>query len=146
MAVDTFFADRLKCVGKVHIPTVLFGSPATTSVARLCTSKIPVTARTIAQILSDNGPRVLGRNDDHPNELFLQLEEIEPHRLGGAPPRSNGFDGVDAPCRRRQHAPTNAPRLRDGGQDALRGPSRPGSPPSDRSRKKPAREEVNPAA
>ena len=104
-AVDTFFAGTLKGVGKVYIQTVLdyFSRHVW---ARLYTSKMPVTAVQILNnhvlpffeehgvkvetVLSDNGREFCGREDHHPYELFLQLEEIEHRRTQVGRPQSNG--------------------------------------------------------
>ena len=106
VAVDTFFAGTLKGVGKVYIQTVLdcFSRYVW---ARLYTSKMPVTAVPILNnhvlpffeehgvrvetILSDNGREFCGRDDRHPYELFLQLEEIEHRKTKVGRPQSNGF-------------------------------------------------------
>ena len=106
VAVDTFFAGTLKGVGKVYIQTVLdcFSRYVW---ARLYTSKMPVTAVQILNnhvlpffeehevkvetVLSDNGREYCGREDRHPYELFLQLEEIEHRRTKVGRPQSNGF-------------------------------------------------------
>ena len=112
VAVDTFFAGTLKGVGKVYIQTVLdcFSRYVW---ARLYTSKMPVTAVQILNnhalpffedhglkvqtILSDpanpsfNGREYCGRPDQHPYELFLQLEEIEHRTTPVGRPQSNGY-------------------------------------------------------
>ena len=106
VAVDTFFAGTLKGVGKVYIQTVpdCFSRHVW---ARLHTSKMPVTAVQILNnhvlpffeehgvrvetVLSDNGREFCGREDRHPYELFLPLEEIEHRRTKVGRPRSNGF-------------------------------------------------------
>lgn len=41
-------------------------------------------------VLSDNRRELCGRADQHPYELFLQLEQIE-HRTTRVRPQSNGF-------------------------------------------------------
>ena len=105
VAVDTFFAGTLKGVGKVYIQTVLdcFSRHVW---ARLYTSKMPVTAVQVLNnhvlplfeehgvkvetVLSDNGHEFCGREDQHPYELFLQLEEIKHRRTQVGRPQSNG--------------------------------------------------------
>jgi len=42
-------------------------------------------------VLSDNGHDFCGREDQHPYELFLQLEEIEHRRTQVGRPQSNGY-------------------------------------------------------
>jgi len=74
---------------------------------RLYTSKVPVTAVQtlnndvlpffeshnikVKTILTDNGREYCGREDQHPFELFLQLEEIEHRTTKVRRPQSNGF-------------------------------------------------------
>lgn len=45
----------------------------------------------IHTVLSDNGREFCGRPDQHPYELFLQLEEIEHRTTRVRRPQSNGF-------------------------------------------------------
>ena len=93
-------------MGKVYIQTVLdcFSRHVW---ARLYTSKMPVTAVQVLNndvlpfleergvkvetVLSDNGREYCGREDRHPYELFLQLEEIEHRTTQVGRPQSNGF-------------------------------------------------------
>lgn len=106
VAVDTFFVGVLKGVGKVYLQSVIdcFSRYAW---GRLYTNKLPVTAvhvlnndvlpffeqhqARITTILSDNGREFCGRQDQHPYELFLQLEEIEHRTTKVRRPQSNGF-------------------------------------------------------
>jgi transposase InsO family protein len=106
VAVDTFFVGTLKGVGKVYLQAVLdcFSRYAW---GRLYTSKLPLTAvqvmnndvlpffdeqgLRIRTVLSDNGREFCGRPDQHPYELFLQLEEIEHRTTRVRRPQSNGF-------------------------------------------------------
>ena len=46
---------------------------------------------TIDSVLSDNGREFCGRPDQHPYELFLQLEEIEHRTTRVTRPQSNGI-------------------------------------------------------
>ena len=48
-------------------------------------------AARIDAVLSDNGREFCGRDDQHPYELFLQLEEIEHKRTRVKRPQSNGI-------------------------------------------------------
>ena len=109
------------CSDTVYIQTVLdcFSRHVW---ARLYTSKMPVTAVQILNnrvlpffeehgvmvetILSDNGREFRGREDQHPYELFLQLEEIEHRKTKVGRPQSNGFDRTLPP-----HAPGRADHL-----------------------------------
>lgn len=106
VAVDTFFVGTLKGVGKVYLQSVI-DCYSRYSWGRLYTSKLPVTAvhvlnedvlpffeehdARITTILSDNGREFCGRADNHPYELFLQLEEIEHRTTKVRRPQSNGF-------------------------------------------------------
>lgn len=106
VAVDTFFVGTLKGVGKVYLQSVIdcFSRYAW---GRLYTNKLPVTAvhvlnndvlpffeahnAKVSKVLSDNGREFCGRKDQHPYELFLQLEEIEHRTTKARQPQSNGF-------------------------------------------------------
>jgi len=106
VAVDTFFVGSLKGIGRVYLQTVMdcFSRHAW---ARLYTSKLPLTAvhvlnnevlpffdahnTRIVTVLSDNGREFCGRLDQHPYELFLQLEGIEHRTTRVRRPQSNGF-------------------------------------------------------
>ncbi|MBT8335468.1 MAG: IS481 family transposase [Gemmatimonadetes bacterium] len=106
VAVDTFFVGTLKGVGKVYLQAVLdcFSRHVW---GRLYTSKLPLTAVQVLNndvlpffdehgvrvrtVLSDNGREFCGRPDQHPYELFLQLEEIEHRTTKVRRPQSNGF-------------------------------------------------------
>lgn len=106
VAVDTFFVGTLKGVGKVYLQSAIdcFNRHAW---GRLYTSKLPITAvhllnndvlpmyekhhAKVETILSDNGREFCGRPDNHPYELFLQLEEIEHRTTRVRRPQSNGF-------------------------------------------------------
>jgi transposase InsO family protein len=106
VAVDTFFVGTIKGVGRIYMQSVIdchsrFGW------GRLYTSKMPVTAVHILNndvlpyfenhdvrimtVLSDNGREYCGREDNHPYELFLKLEEIEHRTTKVKRPQSNGF-------------------------------------------------------
>ena len=91
VAVDTFFVGTLKGVGKIFLQTAI-DCHSRYAWARLYPSKLPVTAVhlmnndvlptfeahevKIETVLSDNGREFCGRPDQHPYELFLQLEDI----------------------------------------------------------------------
>jgi transposase InsO family protein len=64
-------------------------------------------AAKIDTVLSDNGREFCGRPDQHPYELFLQLEEIEHRTTRVKRPQSNGmlsppndrtWSGISASC------------------------------------------------
>lgn len=106
VAVDTFMVGSLKGVGRVYLQTVIdcFSRYAW---GRLYTTKLPVTAvhvlnndvlpffeqhkAQITTVLSDNGREFCGRKDQHPYELFLQLEGIEHRTTRVRRPQSNGY-------------------------------------------------------
>ncbi len=106
VAVDTFFVGVLKGVGKVYMQSAI-DCHSRYAWARLYPSKLPVTAvhalntdvlpifeehgARIEVVLSDNGREFCGRPDQHPYELFLQLEEIEHRTTKVRRPQSNGI-------------------------------------------------------
>lgn len=106
VAVDTFFVGHLKGVGKVYLQTVI-DCHSRYAWGRLYPNKMPVTAvhvlnndmlpffemhnAKISTVLSDNGREFCGRQDHHPYELFLQLEETEHRTTKVRRPQSNGF-------------------------------------------------------
>lgn len=106
VAVDTFFVGVLKGVGKIYLQTAI-DCHARYAWARLYPSKLPITAvhlmnndviptfeaanAKIDVVLSDNGREFCGRPDQHPYELFLQLEEIEHRTTKVKRPQSNGI-------------------------------------------------------
>jgi transposase InsO family protein len=106
VAVDTFFVGVLKGVGKVYLQTAI-DCHSRHAWARLYANKLPVTAvqllnndvlptfeqhsATVEAVLSDNGREFCGREDQHPYELFLQLEGITHKRTRVSRPQSNGI-------------------------------------------------------
>jgi len=106
VAVDTFFVGHLKGVGKVYLQSAIdcFSRYAW---GRLYNSKMPITAvhllnesvlptfdehqASVKTVLSDNGREFCGRQDNHPYELFLQMEGIEHRTTRVRRPQSNGF-------------------------------------------------------
>jgi transposase InsO family protein len=106
VAVDTFFVGVLKGVGKVYLQSAI-DCHSRYAWARLYPNKLPVTAvqlmnndvlatfesqgGRVEAVLSDNGREFCGREDRHPYELFLQLEEIEHRRTRVKRPQSNGI-------------------------------------------------------
>lgn len=106
VAVDTFFVGVLKGVGKVYLQTAV-DCHSRYAWARLYPNKLPVTAvqtlnndvlptfeaegATVEAVLSDNGREFCGREDQHPYELFLQLEGIEHRKTRVTRPQSNGI-------------------------------------------------------
>jgi transposase InsO family protein len=106
VAVDTFFVGVLKGVGKVYLQTAI-DCHARYAWAKLFTNKMPLTAvqtlnnevlptfeehgAKIDAVLSDNGREFCGRPDQHPYELFLQLEDIKHKTTKVGRPQSNGI-------------------------------------------------------
>ena len=106
VAVDTFFVGTLKGVGKLYLQTAI-DCHSRYAWARLYPNKLPVTAvhlmnndvlptfeahdAKIETVLSDNGREFCGRPDQHPYELFLQLEEIDHRTTRVRRPQSNGI-------------------------------------------------------
>jgi transposase InsO family protein len=106
VAVDTFFVGVLKGVGKINLQTAI-DCHSRYAWARLYPNKLPVTAVQILNndvlpafeardakidaVLSDNGREFCGREDQHPYELFLQLEGITHKRTRVRRPQSNGI-------------------------------------------------------
>lgn len=106
MAVDTFFVGTLKGVGKLYVQTAI-DCHSRYAWARLYPSKLPVTAvhlmngdviptfeahdARIETVLSDNGRELCGQPDQHPYELFLQLEEIGHRTTRVKRQQSNGI-------------------------------------------------------
>ena len=106
VAIDTFMVGNLKGIGKVYLQTVV-DCHSRYAWGYLYNSKIPVTAvhvlnervlpffeehgAKICTILSDNGREYCGRLDQHPFELFLQLEDIEHRTTQVRRPQSNGI-------------------------------------------------------
>jgi transposase InsO family protein len=104
--MDTFTVGSLKGVGRVYMQTVL-DCHSRYAWGRLFTTKIPVTAVQtlnnfvlpffeehgvkVQTVLTDNGREYCGRLDQHPFELFLQLEEIEHRTTQVRRPQSNGY-------------------------------------------------------
>jgi transposase InsO family protein len=106
VAVDTFFVGVLKGVGKVYLQTAI-DCHSRHAWARLYPNKLPVTAvqllnndvlatfeqhgAVVEAVLSGNGREFCGRKDQHPYELFLQLEGIAHKRTRVSRPQSNGI-------------------------------------------------------
>jgi transposase InsO family protein len=106
VAVDTFFVGVLKGVGKVSLQTAI-DCHSRHAWARLYPNKLPLTAvhlmnndvlatfeehdAVVETVLSDNGREFCGRPDQHPYELFLQLEGITHRTTRVKRPQSNGI-------------------------------------------------------
>ena len=106
VSADTFFVGTLKGIGRIYLQSVL-DCHSRHAWGRLYTTKLPVTAVHILNtdvlpffeahgvdiktLLTDNGREYCGRPDQHPYELFLQLEGIEHRTTRVRRPQSNGF-------------------------------------------------------
>lgn len=106
VAMDTFMVGTLKGIGRVYLQTVI-DCHSRYAWGTLHTSKMPITAVQtlnnevlpffeehnvpIKTILTDNGREYCGREDQHPFELFLQLEDIEHRTTKVRRPQSNGY-------------------------------------------------------
>lgn len=106
VAMDTFMVGTLKGIGRVYLQTVI-DCHSRYAWGRLYTTKIPLTAVQtlnnevlpffeehsvkVETVLTDNGREYCGRLDQHPFELFLQLEEIEHRTTKVRRPQSNGY-------------------------------------------------------
>ena len=106
VAIDTFMVGNLKGIGKIYLQTVV-DCHSRFAWGNLYTSKFPVTAVhvlndkvlpffeekecAVITVLTDNGREYCGRLDNHPFEIFLQLEEIEHRTTPVRRPQSNGI-------------------------------------------------------
>mgnify|MGYP001189829777 FL=1 len=104
--MDTFHVGTLKGVGRVYMQSVI-DCHSRYAWARLYTTKLPVTAIHVLNndvlpffekyqagvhaVITDNGREFCGRPDQHPYELFLQLEDIEHRKTKIKSPQTNGF-------------------------------------------------------
>jgi transposase InsO family protein len=103
---DTFYVGYLKGVGRIYQQTVI-DTYSSVGFAKLYTAKVPVTAADILNdqvlpffedqnipiltILTDRGTEYCGRLDQHPYELYLQLNEIEHRKTKVKSPQTNGI-------------------------------------------------------
>ncbi len=103
LVIDTFLVGIQKGMGRVHLQSAI-DCHSRYAWGRLFTSKMPVTAlnndvlptseehgASIDAVLSDTGREFCGRPDQHPYELFLQLEGIAHKRTKVARLHSNGI-------------------------------------------------------
>ena len=79
------------------LPLIQAGSGSRATFARIehlvlpATVVLRISATSVFVVLSDNGREFCGREDRHPYQLFLQLEEIEHRKTKVDRPQSNGF-------------------------------------------------------
>jgi transposase InsO family protein len=103
---DTFYVGYLKGVGRIYQQTAIdtFSSLA---FSKLYTAKVPVTAADllndrvlpffekedvpVLRVLTDRGTEYCGAPDRHPNQLFLQLSDIEHTKTKVKSPQTNGI-------------------------------------------------------
>jgi transposase InsO family protein len=106
VAIDTFMVGNLKGIGKIYLQTVI-DCHSRFAFGHMYTAKVPVTAVhvfndkvlpffedhqcAVATVLTDNGREYCGRPDNHPFEIFLQLENIEHRTTQVRRPQSNGI-------------------------------------------------------
>ena len=103
---DTFYWGTMKGVGKIYVQVVIdvFCSIA---FAKVYTSKMPVTACNllydrvlpfysalgvqVSMVLTDNGREFYGKQESHPYELLLAMNDVEHRTTKVRSPRTNGF-------------------------------------------------------
>lgn len=103
---DTYYVGYLKGVGRIYQQTII-DTYSSVAFAKLYNSKVPIAAADALndkalpffeqhqvptlRILTDRGTEFCGREDQHPYQLFLALEEIEHTRTRAAHPQTNGI-------------------------------------------------------
>jgi transposase InsO family protein len=106
LAQDTFYVGYLKGVGRIYQQSVI-DTYSSVAQAKLYTGKVPITAADILndrvtpffeehqvpvlRILTDRGTEYCGRLDQHPYQLYLELNEIEHTRTKAKSPQTNGI-------------------------------------------------------
>jgi transposase InsO family protein len=105
VAQDTCYVGYIKGVGKIYQQTGI-DTHSNTGFARLYSEKTALTAADflndrilpffdehgikVLRILTDNGMEYCGRQESHPYELFLHLNDIEHTRIKVRHPQTNG--------------------------------------------------------
>jgi transposase InsO family protein len=103
---DTYYVGYIKGVGRIYQQTVI-DTYSAVAFAKLYSAKVPVTAADclndralpffeeqgipVLRILTDRGTEYCGREDQHPYELYLQLNEIEHSKTKAQSPQTNGI-------------------------------------------------------
>lgn len=103
---DTFYWGTLKGVGKVYVQVVVDVS-CSFAFAKVYTSKMPITCADLLNdrvlpfydalglkveaVLTDNGREFCGKQESHPYELLLQVEDIKHRTTKVRSPQTNGF-------------------------------------------------------
>lgn len=106
LSQDTFYVGCLKGVGRIYQQTAI-DTYSAVGFAKLYLTKTPVTAAdtmndkvlpffeehgiAVQRVLTDRGTEYCGRDDSHPYELFLGLNEIEHTRTKARHPQTNGI-------------------------------------------------------
>ena len=103
---DTFYVGRIKGVGKIYLQAVVdtynsfafgflhIGKLPECAVAIMHNDVLPFYQEKglkVEAVLTDNGREFCGREDRHPYELYLALNEIEHRRTRVRRPFTNGF-------------------------------------------------------
>jgi transposase InsO family protein len=103
---DTLYVGYIKGVGRIYQQTVI-DTYSSVGFAKLYSAKVPITAADclndrvlpffeeqgipVLRILTDRGTEFCGREDYHPYELYLQLQEIEHSKTQARHPQTNGI-------------------------------------------------------
>ena len=103
---DTMYVGYIKGVGRIYQQTVM-DTYSSVGFTKLYLAKVPVTAADclndkvlpffeeqgipVLRILTDRGTEYCGREDHHPYELYLQLNEIEHSKTQARHPQTNGI-------------------------------------------------------
>jgi transposase InsO family protein len=103
---DTLYVGYLKGVGRIYQQTVI-DTYSSVAFAKVYDTKTPVTAADtlndqvlpffeehdipVLRVLTDRGTEYCGRDDRHPYQIFLGLNEIEHSRSRAKRPQTNGI-------------------------------------------------------
>jgi transposase InsO family protein len=106
VSADTMYVGYLKGVGRIYQQTVI-DTYSSVAFAKLYDTKVPVTAADtlndrvlpffedhgvkVLRILTDRGTEFCGRDDTHPYQLFLGLNEIAHTKTKARHPQTNGI-------------------------------------------------------
>jgi transposase InsO family protein len=106
LSQDTFYVGYLKGVGRIYQQTVI-DTHSSVAFGKVYAAKVPVTAADllndrvlpffeqqgvpVLRVLTDRGTEFCGAPDQHPYELFLQLNEIKHTRTKAKSPQTNGI-------------------------------------------------------
>jgi transposase InsO family protein len=105
LAQDTCYVGTIKGIGRIYQQTAI-DTHSNVGFAKVYREKTALTAADLLndkvlpffdghsirvhRVLTDNGPELCGRQDSHPYELFLHLNEIEHTRTRVRRPQTNG--------------------------------------------------------